>query len=471
MIPQHVNNSRRSIETAGNNITEQDDKEEGRRRAQGATEDIGFPVVATPTDDIDDSRNFSYHHGLLGEECCLPEPRGIGAAAYRGTYSYINTICFRLSVFTLPIVGYAHKRWHKTGQVIKYALRARRVGRRRWPKARVSKKTRGAGGVDTDGRLIFGRTPQGKDEDERHEITERDRDRSAWDFRRCRRQDVHHAGIGILALRGGGPHPAAGVLRWLEESEYGSGDEDGADAPLGGDEWEPVEEANHEVQGHDQAIMEEWDRRWDSLRCQLPPKTIRGSLNERAVYICQTCGSGTEIPQGRNAWEWAHEWACGKCQPRGRGNGDGVPEQQSRVISIADALDSQERVVISIADELERCDPTEWHRGGLDRGNEADPVGEAVHAQELEGVRRGEGDGRFRCWGCGCTTDVVMNEWRICRCLSMYCAGCAEGPCHDCGARKIWGVAESDSEQGRDEDDGVNEEVQMVTYEVEHITF
>ncbi len=73
MIPQHVNNSRRSIETAGNNTTEQGDEEEGRRRAQGATEDIGFPVVATPADDNDDSRNFSYYHGLLGEECCFPE--------------------------------------------------------------------------------------------------------------------------------------------------------------------------------------------------------------------------------------------------------------------------------------------------------------------------------------------------------------------------------------------------------------
>ncbi len=84
-----MQNIKRSIETTGQKLTTGDHAEEGDRRAQGATEDIGFPVVATPGNNTCDTRDFRLRHELPAAERGQIARRGTDTADYKcnGTYA------------------------------------------------------------------------------------------------------------------------------------------------------------------------------------------------------------------------------------------------------------------------------------------------------------------------------------------------------------------------------------------------
>ncbi len=127
---------------------------------------------------------------------------------------------------------------------------------------------------------VLGQTPQRKVSSEacgrHHDGAERTETNTADARPRSEYGHVECRGVGILALRGGGPHPAAGVLRWLEESEHGSDPEDVTqmhtrrhgdqrndcdDGPPGVGVLRWLEEPDTEEEDHvnDQDVIEDWE--------------------------------------------------------------------------------------------------------------------------------------------------------------------------------------------------------------------
>ncbi len=128
-------------------------------------------------------------------------------------------------------------------------------------------------------------------------------------------------GRGPMGLEGGGPHPAAGVLRWLYESDEECEETEPKDGPNVADDdshepltiednvsWRAWENTNARDQ---EEVMIQWDRDWK--REQIAQRIVTGFRNGRRTYICGTCNGESSIESGHDDWQYAHLWQCPMC--------------------------------------------------------------------------------------------------------------------------------------------------------------
>ncbi len=315
--------------------------------------------------------------------------------------------------------------------------------------------------------------------------------------------------ITLLDLRGGGGPPGAGVWNWLtSESEHGGDAADmhadceedsdnGEDPPpLDSDEESDAaepEELQEELEGGEQEAGEETARHQaDEEQSQEPRGTpmgpiITGRRGETQVMICPRCNC--DVPTRALASHSCGEVSAAAADADDSGNMAATRGGQvRRLISLWEALqnggpadgvgtlgaqgggelpgarheDAQQGWDASLTEwpaNLWPCEGqrlpnlielanyaywretggayTEWEQS---EGGQAPPGDQEHHA--------GGGGIRWRedaCQECLLPFPTAGTEWRICACSSLYCAGCARGPCSSCGAAYVW---REEGEQG-----------------------
>ncbi len=315
--------------------------------------------------------------------------------------------------------------------------------------------------------------------------------------------------ITLLDLRGGGGPPGAGVWKWLmSESESGGEAADmhadceedsdiGEDPPpLDSDEESDAaepEELQEELEGGEQEAGEETARHQaDEEQSQEPRGTpmgpiITGRRGETQVMICPRCNC--DVPTRALASHSCGEVSAAAADADDSGNMAATRGGQvRRLISLWEALqnggpadgvgtlgaqgggelpgarheDAQQGWDASLTEWPENIWPGEGQRlpnlvevancaywretGGAyteweqSEGGQA-PPGDQEHHAEGGGIRWREN----ACQECLLPFPTAGTEWRICACSSLYCAGCARGPCSSCGAAYVW---REEGEQG-----------------------
>ncbi len=281
-------------------------------------------------------------------------------------------------------------------------------------------------------------------------------------------------------MRGGGTKNVgerilgAGVLDWLEDSDYES------------EELAERERRRSETMLLSAPSLRETQQgpggiagTLSSSQCgttEAPRMTITGRSGETSITVCPRCMR--DVPtadwakhtcaqdQRYRLTETGHvhrmisEWEARSARDGAHG---AMPQAhgQAQVISIAEALGIQEAVqtapaacngtarVISIAQALGvegLRSPRGQARGQWFEMGLADMAGLTTQPETPEaavGEEEGPSDdwrtwGRDACQNCGMTSAHGVLEWRICRCRAWYCAACASGQCVHCPAARVW---------------------------------
>ncbi len=219
-------------------------------------------------------------------------------------------------------------------------------------------------------------------------------------------------------LRGGGPRVGAGrpgadrvlgagVLEWLEDSEY-----------------ELEEMAESERRRSERMVLRE-PARSEAPRLPSAPMSIFGCVNGKRVRICPLCSH--DVPE--EAWG-GH--VCGMAERGG---------SVRRLINLWEAIGDREPIVPR---QVESPIARPLRELALQAGAE---LQEDNTSWPCSGVTAGQSEWTRSkaCTGCGLSLKGAADgtEWRICRCGLLYCSPCAQNPCLSCPAAAVWdGCAE-----------------------------
>ncbi len=216
----------------------------------------------------------------------------------------------------------------------------------------------------------------------------------------------------LLSLRGGGPKAGtgppgagrtlgAGVLEWLEDSEY-----------------EAEELAEQERRRSEEMLLQEPSRD-EARQAVAASRVITGVTNGRRVRICTLCSR--DVPE--EAWE-GH--VCGMAERTG---------SVRRLINLWEAIGDRE-LTAPRQEEAPLMRPLREMALQADADQQAgtpSPCSEV--ATECTDWIRGKA-----CPSCGLMMRNAADgtEWRVCRCGLVYCRLCAQGPCLSCPAAAVW---------------------------------
>ncbi len=259
----------------------------------------------------------------------------------------------------------------------------------------------------------------------------------------------HHS---LLDLRGGGPcarsarRPplGAGVLQWLEDSDYEADEAAELARRLN-------EEAIFSGQSPSQAAT-----------CGphppapgRPPPLITGQNAGESVIVCMECYrdsrpdsiAGNRTCCGTVVCLHCAVRTCERCHQRAG--------HSSVTISLARSIDQHQTIIATSAIDsppscraLDERAETDWSNGlaNDEGGDRTEPrlgfMPTAIGMQEEGLVERRhdlrDDDDGTQCASCGVSAALGITQWRICRCTATYCPQCAALPCVDCPAMFAW---------------------------------
>ncbi len=338
----------------------------------------------------------------------------------------------------LPLAWRGLQRRFQRKTITRRATEAIIIRKRRWPPSKRPTKYRR--NLSVKELILDGSTGMQDDADE--------------DYGLLNLSAVHVIGEGPMGLRGGGPHPAAGVLRWLEESDT----EDTANenrssngARRGGsdanDDDQPHGERNH--MGGASSAAEERDQgaadqqpqlRRDSDRQKPMPMVIRGRIGETETVMCNLCYQ--DWPTGDGRWTSCR---CGAIMCHTCTLADGpLPActwcDGSEMRSGPAAHETGE---VDISREMHRgteADNQTWDPWNFPRPQEAEDGENEVQTTggERSPTVTGTEASNGACLGCFLPRATAGAEWYICRCGAWYCLARAASPCLSCPSLNLF---------------------------------